>query len=369
MAHTKFSHVHHPPASLFSCPSPSSMTVPLLFLSLVSLFSHLGVLLRIIISSYFESITLTSPLSPFPPSLPPNLIGSFLLGLLTSGFPSNLLTSSLSTGFLSSLTSFASWSLQITTLLIFPLPFHALFSLILTLSSSLAFFRLGTHLGGFYHNYRPPKPPTPDSPPPKFLVFVLAPLALAVWIACILLTIFLRGKWRFHAAAMSFAPIGATLRAWLTRFNPPGDAFKMGTFAANITGVVLDLAIAAALVIRTEVRGPTEELLLGAVIAGKAGALSTVSTFMKEIHEMESKAAKWRYVTTTFAVSQALGLAIYGIAYWLFTPWVVKGILPSCLSSYFSLTFMNRIAELCVSELVIVAIFPYRQCNTTPMNG
>lgn len=114
----------------------------------------------------------------------------------------------------------------------------------------------------------------------------------------------------------AFAPYGAWLRWWLSRFNSVKENLFLGTFAANMAAMVLDLAVVAAL--RTHVNSNMSqktEFVLLALISGLGGSLSTVSTWISESSRLRRP---WRYVNLigTSAAAILLGIMIYGATYW-----------------------------------------------------
>lgn len=122
---------------------------------------------------------------------------------------------------------------------------------------------------------------------------------------------------RRNWASVALAPLGATLRwALATRYNRtvPNGGFPMGTFIANITATLIDFIIGAVRIHRTH--SHDVEILLSATITGFAGSLSTVSTWINEAVNMTPD-KRYIYLILTVAVSQVLGIVIYGSAYWV----------------------------------------------------
>lgn len=122
---------------------------------------------------------------------------------------------------------------------------------------------------------------------------------------------------RRNWASVALAPLGATLRwALATRYNRtvPNGGFPMGTFIANILATLIDFIIGAVRIHRTHSHGV--EILFSATITGFAGSLSTVSTWINEAVNMTPD-KRYIYLILTVAVSQVLGIVIYGSAYWV----------------------------------------------------
>lgn len=122
-----------------------------------------------------------------------------------------------------------------------------------------------------------------------------------------------RGYW----GSAALAPIGAVTRWKLSRLNARSSRFPIGTFTANIAAVVLDTAIGAAILVHTNT-STTARIFLDAIITGIGGALSTVSTWMVEIHSL-STAYRYLYIVSTIVTAQALGLLVYGTTFWAVT--------------------------------------------------
>lgn len=114
----------------------------------------------------------------------------------------------------------------------------------------------------------------------------------------------------------AFAPCGAWFRWWLSRFNSVKENFFLGTLAANMAAMILDLAIVAAL--RTHVDSNVSQktqFVLMALISGLGGSLSTVSTWISESSRLPRP---WRYFNLigTSAAAIILGIIVYGATFW-----------------------------------------------------
>ncbi|KAI0564677.1 putative fluoride ion transporter CrcB [Gracilaria domingensis] len=120
---------------------------------------------------------------------------------------------------------------------------------------------------------------------------------------------------RFFWMSGVFAPFGALLRWWLSRFNGKGERFPLGTFGANMTAMVLDLSIAVVLLVNRRISVAARFVLL-AVISGLGGSLSTVSTWVNEATKLR-RGWRYFYVLGTSSAALILGLAIYGTAFWI----------------------------------------------------
>lgn len=118
-----------------------------------------------------------------------------------------------------------------------------------------------------------------------------------------------RTKW----ASGAFAPLGATTRWLLSRFNRHGW-FPRGTFIANMIGTLLDAVIGVVIILRDT--GKSLDIVLPALISGLGGSLSTVSTWVNEASAM-SRSHRYIYLATSLAVAQVLSILVYGTASWV----------------------------------------------------
>lgn len=120
----------------------------------------------------------------------------------------------------------------------------------------------------------------------------------------------LRLQWTSGAVA----PAGATARWLLSRLNGHRPGFPVGTFIANISAILLDLSISAAMLHNTT--SSDASLILDALFTGFAGSLSTVSTWINESLCLE-RPQRYMYVFTTIITAVLIGLAVYGSAHWV----------------------------------------------------
>lgn len=130
--------------------------------------------------------------------------------------------------------------------------------------------------------------------------------------------------YRTMAYAMFLAPFGALCRWKLSEFNgklPNYSWFPFGTFLANISGSILSiLAVSIEYYMDTKMFYPGKFNFWGigtirATRIGFAGCLTTVSTFVSEIHGfMQAHTdTAYPYIMTTISVACAIGSIIYGI--------------------------------------------------------
>eukprot|EP00127_Corallochytrium_limacisporum_P004024 Clim_evm73s156 gene=Clim_evmTU73s156 len=114
-------------------------------------------------------------------------------------------------------------------------------------------------------------------------------------------------------ARLGFAPPGALLRWQLARFNNRSENFKWGTFAANILAVIV---ITAAQIINAEQleddvpSGAAKRDVVLGIIGGFCGSLSTISSFVHELHIMEPRPS-FVYAAVTIAIAFLVMLPSY----------------------------------------------------------
>lgn len=113
-------------------------------------------------------------------------------------------------------------------------------------------------------------------------------------------------------ASAAFAPLGASLRWYLSRFNKD-ERFPLGTFIANVAASTLDVCLGALLVQRP--LSLEANVVITALIKGFAGSLSTLSTFLNEADKMPTR-RRYFYILSSVGVVQLVGLVIYGGSYW-----------------------------------------------------
>ena len=115
--------------------------------------------------------------------------------------------------------------------------------------------------------------------------------------------------------ALIFAPAGALLRFGLSRYlNTLTLNFYWGTFVANVLGSVV-LAILFAVSVRNRYSTLGCSAIWGAEF-GFCGSLTTVSTFVNEIHAMPQVKHAYVYGVTSILVTQALLIIIMGSVVW-----------------------------------------------------
>lgn len=122
--------------------------------------------------------------------------------------------------------------------------------------------------------------------------------------------------------ALLLAPFGAVLRWLLSGYNSrlprPLHWFPAGTFAANMLACGIDYVLMAVTVHARLGYWPL--VLLPAVRVGFSGALSTVSTFVAEVHGqlklLPDRLYGYMYTFASLATGAILGVVLYGWGTW-----------------------------------------------------
>lgn len=279
--------------------------------------------------------------------LPANMIGSFIMGLLTSlkpdvwpAFPwlhrdhplqrNDALHFGIQTGMCGSLTTFASWNTQLIVMMdgtntalgaqVAP----ALFGYCLGIVCSVASFIFGTHVSAWLNGWRNEGDDTNDDPdlqvvsltedgskarPPRIVVYpsigscrrlrvcagyLTTGRKLPCVLAVSLVGAFVAADWFlqrpfYRAMWMSslLAPFGALLRWTLSSWNGTLSQrfpwMPWGTLAANLIGSVISALFLALQMRYLDKSDVWTVALISGIRVGFAGSLSTVSTFVKEL--------------------------------------------------------------------------------------
>jgi CrcB protein len=304
--------------------------------------------------------------------LPANMLGSFLLGMLTVLKPEvwppipflkrdhplqqhDALHVAIKTGMCGSLTTFASWNTQMVVMLdgsqaalghqIAP----ALFGYMIGIMTAVASFLFGTHCSAWLNNWRNPEDsgaPKRDveNPPPRIIHFPnlgfsqsrccqffksltigrrIPFLILGVLVALFMVADFVFNSqfYRVLWLQVLFTPPGALLRWSLTsRFNnftirEGWDWLPVGTLAANLLGSLISILLLAVEFRTNSLASSWTMPVVAAIRVGTAGSLSTVSTFVKEIVDMTTRyphqAKAYYYGLITIGTAMLLSLLVY----------------------------------------------------------
>lgn len=157
----------------------------------------------------------------------------------------------------------------------------------------------------------------------KTLEFISMGFAIAlVIITCVLIGVKDNGVWRSWTFSMLFAPPGAIIRYYLSKYlNSKVTNFPLGTFTANILGSLL-LAIFT-LIGRGKLPGVDRRIMnhtmgchiLNGLDDGFCGALTTVSTFVAELFGLRT-VFSYRYGIASIMVGFGVFILVLGSYNW-----------------------------------------------------
>lgn len=330
----------------------------------VAAFAPAGVLARIALNLLFgqSCADIDRPGSALFIDLPSNMVGSLLMGFLASSFAPRVLKEGhlslgLRTGFCGSLTSFASWILQVVTNLMrrqapglnaarlqsaWP---DALVALLIGTVLPLAAYRGGHHLAQVaaqtsWRRRRQSQKSIANGAAEDFKGDGLEEeerwartqrwslLGLGV-LLCIEVGLFIglavgdgRESYvrRSYWIACLLGIVGASLRYLISlKLNGRHIWLPLGTLAANLLGCAIDFVTFAVIDGGSLDRHVSAKVWGAAIRWGLAGALSTVSTWAHEIDGLAQGIAEGSFRSYTYASlsvfpAVAMGLAIYGWA-------------------------------------------------------
>ncbi|AWU75666.1 uncharacterized protein C5L36_0B09070 [Pichia kudriavzevii] len=156
------------------------------------------------------------------------------------------------------------------------------------------------------------------------LRFLFNVLGFAAFIANIVLSAKLNVNYWYkssYSLSLLIAIPGALTRYYLSLLNPKFPKFPIGTWLANIVGTLLvsvfelllgGLNREGKLIISNHVH----RFAVNAFILGFTGALSTMSTFIHEVHNLNKPHLQHIYFWGTFAPSLAIIIVIVGSYAW-----------------------------------------------------
>jgi len=113
-----------------------------------------------------------------------------------------------------------------------------------------------------------------------------------------------------------FSPFGASLRYFLSSYNKKIPYFPLGTFVVNILGTII---LSICFVLEAAYSLYTSQSILIHLIEGVAtgfcGCLTTVSTFINELHSL-GRSQAYIYAILSISAAQLSCLLTIGIQYW-----------------------------------------------------
>ncbi|KAE9449366.1 hypothetical protein C3L33_18758, partial [Rhododendron williamsianum] len=309
----------------------------------LAVFGILGVLTRYGLENLFGPgvIGLTSDQSVLYIELAPNMVGSFLMGWLGVVFKgdisrvSNHLAVGLTTGYLGSLTTFSGWNQRMLDLSVqgkWAVVFGIPIGFILADYSIIYGIRTAKGFKGFLEtsNVLPLSEPLSFKSNGKVdhfkrqcaVMFVLLLALGLVWGAG---GAFVKREFGHGGSGVQLllgcivGPFGVWIRWFLARqlngrgFGKSGrwKWLPFGTLIANVSAACLMAALAT---LQEAVKTKTCDTIATGIQFGLLGCLSTVSTFIAEVHLLRESNQPWRgdaYAIVTIVVSFGLGTLIY----------------------------------------------------------
>eukprot|EP00050_Salpingoeca_kvevrii_P019937 m.92206 g.92206 ORF g.92206 m.92206 type:complete len:318 (+) comp8640_c0_seq4:100-1053(+) len=308
-----------PPAALVVTPAMPRPQVHSLLA--VAFWAAPGALLRV-------GLQQLAPYSSFAlhTTLYPLLVGCLVMGCLVAVKPHlaehPTLVKGIGTGFCGCVTTFSSWQLEASHALV-AWPSSAVEGIaeqivtavtivVVGLCASFAGIEAGIFLGrALGQNIR-----VPAAVKPLTTLSMVGCAAFCIVIAVGVTAAFEKFDRAWEAA---FAPLGACLRLYLSRFNTM-SWFPLGTLSANILGTILAGIVTILLLEHSADLGTTGVEALRGFIVGFLGSLTTVSTFVCETGVL-SKAQPRRaivYLASSISLAQAVLLVINGVYLWAY---------------------------------------------------
>jgi fluoride ion exporter CrcB/FEX len=233
----------------------------------------------------------------------------------------------ISVGFCGSLTSFSSWVFDIFFALAEPPTANYGYNLISAASQLIVTF--GFSFVGYYFGNHISLLLDATAAKKEYLTLPKMTAPLVAWVAillailCVLGTALIvaflnsdnfRGNYGF---ALIFSPFGAVFRFLLTKINPlyglDKKEFPLGTFFANIIG---SLVFGIAYLVQFYSPSYLPCQVLNGVTQGFCGALSTVSSFIRELAEMKSRYHAYLYGSLIVVLGVLVYVFLVGIRVW-----------------------------------------------------
>ncbi|EQC25769.1 hypothetical protein SDRG_16366 [Saprolegnia diclina VS20] len=336
-------HAPSPPEPIARPPSPA------VAVAWICIWAYLGVAARVLFTSASKSIEATQAAPSILTAMGvsfflPNVVGCFVMGLAQplKTARHEAFWTGVTTGFCGCCTTFASWELVLAQEYLGSMAANATFMFFVQLTTSLAAFLSGRHLGLVYTGRvhaaaaqaawsdvlayaqsrsvqqdedgkwqrlalameeAPPLPAAGAStlkPVRHGVVYSLC--ALATVLAIILAALYLDGY-----LAVVVGPLGALLRYGLGLRLNKSKTFPLGTFVANVLASIVSCIGVLAM--------PTSTLaatwVQHALLTGFCGSLSTVSSWINEIYSMPSSSVL--YVAATHVATQTACLLLLGL--------------------------------------------------------
>ncbi|KAG0574310.1 hypothetical protein KC19_VG253000 [Ceratodon purpureus] len=303
-------------------------------------FGILGVCIRYGLRILFSNIAnITAEDSSLLVDLPSNMVGCFFMGWVgvvlkkdIAAF-SELLVIGLSTGLMGSITTYASWNQALIFLITKGLWVRSIVGLIIGMELSQMSLLVGMDSAkalrlGLMHirrdrarrDWQKKWGPSPDNlRRRKISLFIFLATSIILWVAALLLTVIdvnstiRRRLW----LSCVVGPPGVWARWLLARLNGQGIGrnqylkwLPVGTLLTNVVAATLQAVLGTVLLASPE----DASLLCKGLQTGLLGCMSTVSTFVTEIHSLHQGPKRWRayaYFCIMFVCSYSMGLLVY----------------------------------------------------------
>lgn len=298
----------------------------------IYLFANVGIALRILVSHMCDAPATSPTFIYFGTSyFVQNILGTFLLGVLSHMKKGKQFVSpSITTGFCGSLTTYSSWQLYVITQYILKNNNYQTFDIISNFIVCHCVFYLtfvfGRHMGDWLidRNIICPLPTTASNSFRWYQYFIII-TTCCLFVLLLVLLFFVENMTRPYILCCVLGSFGALVRYKLCLYNI-GAAYKykfryMYTFIVNVLGSMLIFIVYVFLKQHVHAIG-TGVLwidILYSIQIGFCGSLTTVSTFMNELHNLNStgtlndRGYMYKYLFATFFVAHFFGWAILSL--------------------------------------------------------
>ncbi|KAG0597449.1 hypothetical protein M758_UG339600 [Ceratodon purpureus] len=303
-------------------------------------FGIIGVCIRYGLKILFSNVAnITAEDSSLLVDLPSNLVGCFFMGWVgvvlkkdIAAF-SDLLVIGLSTGLMGSITTYASWNQALIYLVTKGLWVRSIVGLIIGMELSQMSLLVGMdsakalRSGLIYirrdrarRDWQKKWGPSPDNLcRRKVSLFIFLATSIILWVAALVLTVIDVNSTARRCLWLScvVGPPGVWARWLLARLNGQGIGrnqylkwLPVGTLLTNLVAATLQAVLGTVLLASPE----DASLLCRGLQTGLLGCMSTVSTFVAEIHSLHQGPKRWRayaYFCIMFFCSYSMGLVVY----------------------------------------------------------
>ncbi|KAK1438358.1 hypothetical protein QVD17_04166 [Tagetes erecta] len=302
----------------------------------------LGVLTRYLLEKLFgpQVVGATGDHSYMYIDLPPNMVGSFLMGWFGSVFKGDIsnfspeLAVGLTTGYLGSLTTFSGWNQKMLELSVDGHWVFSFLGFLLGLFLVAYSFIFGVETAkGFRWAFNRTKLSSKcalsqvnNIMSQVILIVVMVTILGLLWGVSVTLL-----KKDFNGDSSTshlwfgciVGPVGVWIRFYLAQLNGQGlgrtQIMKWLPFGTLIANVAAACIMAAFATLKKSVNDKHFDIVATGMQFGLCGCLSTVSTFIAEFEAMRASMHPWRayvYAFTTVIISFTLGTLIFSVPVW-----------------------------------------------------